>query len=228
NQYIGGVTHAILHLIYSRFFTRVMRDIGLVSHNEPAANLFTQGMVLKGGTAMSKSKGNVVDPDDMVQRYGADTCRLFTLFAAPPEKDMEWDESSVRGQHRFLSRVYRFCVTNLEAAKTAGEPAEADRAALRKLHQTLAKITADFDNRWHFNTSIAALMELINTLGASEGKRSGPALAEIIEKLARMLGPFAPFLAEEIWSTELGRAGPVFRQPWPAHDPEMAKEDGAE
>jgi leucyl-tRNA synthetase len=132
-----------------------MRDLGLIANNEPTKNLFTQGMVLKNGSAMSKSKGNIVDPDEMVERYGADTCRLYTLFAAPPEKDMEWSESSVEGQHRFLGRVYRFVTRN---AGRSGEAATAandcDRQALRKLHQTVRKITNDFDSRWHFNTSI--------------------------------------------------------------------------
>ena len=226
NQYIGGVTHAILHLIYSRFWTRVMRDIGLITNSEPVANLFTQGMVQLGGKTMSKSRGNIVDPDDMVQKYGADTCRLFTLFAAPPEKDMEWNESSVQGQYRFLTRVYRFVTRN--AAKTGGESGEADRKALRKLHQTLGKITQDFDNRWHFNTSIAALMELMNTLEEHEAGLSGAAASEIVEKLCMMLHPFAPFLSQEIWSTELGRAGQLVQQPWPQVNEELAREDGAE
>jgi leucyl-tRNA synthetase len=226
NQYIGGVTHAILHLIYSRFWTRVMRDIGMITNSEPTANLFTQGMVQLGGKTMSKSRGNIVDPDDMVLKYGADTCRLFTLFAAPPEKDMEWNESSVQGQHRFLTRVYRFVTRN--ARKTGGEPGEADRKALRKLHQTLDKITQDFDNRWHFNTSIAALMELINTLEEHEAGLTGSAAAEILEKLCLMLHPFAPFLSQEMWSVELGRDGYMTRQPWPQVNAEMAKEDGAE
>jgi leucyl-tRNA synthetase len=228
DQYIGGVTHAILHLIYSRFWTKVMRDLGLAANSEPAANLFTQGMVQMGGKAMSKSRGNVVDPDDMVVKYGADTCRLFTLFAAPPEKDMEWDEHGVRGQHRFLSRVYRFVTANLEKSRAVGERTPSDVKALRKAHQTLEKITQDFDNRWHFNTSIAALMELINTLEEHEAALSGPALAEIIEKLCLMLAPFAPFLAEELWVNDLGRTGPVFRQHWPAADAELAREEGAE
>jgi leucyl-tRNA synthetase len=228
DQYIGGVTHAILHLIYSRFWTKVMRDLGLIANSEPAANLFTQGMVQMGGKAMSKSRGNVVDPDDMVVKYGADTCRLFTLFAAPPEKDMEWDEHGVRGQHRFLSRVYRFVTANVERSRAAGERTEADVKALRKVHQTLQKLTADFDNRWHFNTSIAALMELINTLEEHEAALSGPSLADILEKLCLMLAPFAPFLAEELWVNELGRTGPAFRQSWPAADPELAREEGAE
>ncbi len=229
NQYIGGVTHAILHLIYSRFWTRVMRDIGMISNDEPVANLFTQGMVQLGGKTMSKSRGNIVDPDEMVQKYGADTCRLFTLFAAPPEKDMEWNESSVQGQFRFLTRVYRFVTRNAAKAQTAtGESGDADRRALRKLHQTLEKITQDFDNRWHFNTSIAALMELMNTLEEHEAGLTGQAAAEVLEKLCLMLHPFAPFLSQEIWSVELGRDGHLIRQPWPAVDAELAKEDGAE
>ncbi len=229
DQYIGGVTHAILHLIYSRFWTKVMRDLGLVRNSEPAANLFTQGMVLKNGTAMSKSKGNIVDPDDMVEKYGADTCRLFTLFAAPPERDMEWIESGVEGQHRFVGRVYRFVTRNAEKARAGGggQHNGADIKALRKLHQTLKKVTEDFESRWHFNTSIAALMELVNTLYENEERLSGAALAEIIGKLTLMLGPFTPYLAQELWE-ELGRTGPVFREEWPSYDPELAREEELE
>ncbi len=226
DQYIGGITHAILHLIYSRFWTKVMRDLGLITNSEPAKNLFTQGMVLMGGSAMSKSKGNVVDPDEMVQKYGADTCRLYTLFAVPPEKDMDWNESSVEGQYRFLGRVYRFVTRN------TGEPRAAnanhgDRQALRKLHQTLRKVTGDFDSRWHFNTSIASLMELLNELHALEANLSPECLRECCEKVTLMLAPFAPYTAQELWDT-LGNNGPVFRHPWPAYDPELAKEDLAE
>jgi len=224
DQYIGGVTHAILHLIYSRFWTKVMRDLGLVTNSEPASNLFTQGMVLKNGTAMSKSKGNIVDPDDMVEKFGADTCRLFTLFAAPPERDMEWIESGVEGQYRFVGRVYRFVTRNAGKARAGGgERTEADIKALRKLHQTVKKVTEDFESRWHFNTSIAALMELMNELQAQEEGLSGAALAEIVEKLALMLGPFTPYLAQELWE-ELGREGPVFHQKWPGYDPELARD----
>ena len=228
DQYIGGVTHAILHLMYSRFFTKVMRDMGLVTHDEPAANLFTQGMVLgSDGSAMSKSKGNTVDPEEMVDKYGADTCRLFTLFAAPPEKDMPWIESSVGGQHRFLDRVWRFVTRNIDREMTTdGHPA-ADRRALRKLHQTIRKVTDDFNNRWHFNTSIAALMELLNTLNDEEAQLSRPAIDQILPALVLLLGPFAPYIAEELWE-QLGHTGPVFRQPWPAADPELAQEDAAE
>src|SRR5436190_12150797 len=164
DQYIGGVEHAILHLIYSRFFTKVMRDIGIIQNAEPFARLFTQGMVIKDGAKMSKSKGNVVSLDEMSERFGADTGRLFELFAAPPEKDMDWTDTGAEGAYRFLSRVFRFVIRNMgrtDAGERAGDPA-ADRRALRKLHQTIQKVTEDFDNRWHFNTSVAALMELIN------------------------------------------------------------------
>ncbi|MBV9406039.1 MAG: leucine--tRNA ligase, partial [Acidobacteriaceae bacterium] len=226
DQYIGGITHAILHLIYSRFWTKVMRDIGLVPNNEPAKNLFTQGMVLMGGSAMSKSKGNVVDPDEMVEKYGADTCRLYTLFAAPPEKDMDWNESGVEGQYRFLGRVYRFVTRNAHANGT-GKPNDADRQALRKLHQTIRKITRDFDNRWHFNTSIASLMELMNELYQLETKLSGAATAEICENVALLLAPFAPYTAQDVWAI-LGRTGPVFRERWPSFDAALAQEDEAE
>jgi leucyl-tRNA synthetase len=226
DQYIGGVTHAILHLIYSRFWTKIMRDLGLIGNDEPVRNLFTQGMVLKDGSAMSKSKGNVVDPDEMVEKYGADTCRLYTLFAAPPEKDMDWNESSVEGQHRFLGRVYRFITRNADGPG-GSEITEADRPALRKLHQTIRKVTNDFDSRWHFNTSIASLMELVNELYQSEARMSRRALDEVCRKLTLMLAPFAPYTAQELWAT-LGNSGPVFRESWPAFDENLAKEDLAE
>jgi leucyl-tRNA synthetase len=221
NQYIGGVTHAIMHLLYSRFWCKVMRDIGLVSVDEPFRNLFTQGMVQLNGQTMSKSKGNIVDPDDMVVKYGADTCRLFTLFAAPPEKNMDWNESSVEGQYRFLSRLFRWVTRNQDAP---GGDGSTDARALRKLHQTIRKVTADFDNRWHFNTSIAALMELMNELAASEAGLSADARRECCEKLVLLLAPFAPFAAEELW-TGLGHPGPVFKQPWPVCNEDLARED---
>jgi leucyl-tRNA synthetase len=226
DQYIGGVTHAILHLIYSRFFTKVMRDLGMIANDEPAANLFTQGMVLGAdGSAMSKSKGNVVDPEEMVGKYGADTCRLFVLFANAPEKDMPWIESSVGGPRKFVEKIYRFVRRNLER-DAARDPA-ADKRALRKLHQTIQKVTEDFNNRWHFNTSIAALMELLNTLNDEDANLSRAALDQILPALVLLIGPFAPYLAEELWE-QLGRKGPVFRQPWPAFDPALAKEDAAD
>ncbi len=225
DQYIGGVEHAILHLIYSRFWTRVMRDIGLVSHSEPVTRLFTQGMVIKDHFKMSKSKGNVVSADEMVDRFGADTGRLFELFAAPPEKEMDWTDAGANGAYKFLGRVYRFVTRNVAHAN--GSSGEADRKILRKLHQTLQRITDDFESRWHFNTSIAALMELLNMLEEHEKQISGPVMAEVLGKFALMLEPFAPYLAEELWE-EQGRTGPVFSHPWPAYDPDLAREEEAE
>lgn len=228
DQYIGGVEHAILHLIYSRFWTKMMRDIGLVTNDEPATRLFTQGMVIAAGTKMSKSKGNVIGADYVAGQYGADTARLFVLFAAPPEKDVDWREEGVDGIYRFLGRIYRFATRNAEKARQGGgEPGESDAKVLRKLHQTIRKITEDFESRWHFNTSIAAVMELVNEMYAEEQRLSAGAVAEILEKLTLLLGPFAPYLAQEMWE-ELGRSEPVFKQSWPAYDPELAKEEEAE
>jgi leucyl-tRNA synthetase len=228
DQYIGGIEHAILHLIYSRFFCKVMRDLGLIRHDEPVRRLFTQGMVLKDGAAMSKSRGNVVGADDLASRYGADTGRLFVLFAAPPEKELEWQDTGVEGMHRFLARTYRFVTRNVDRVRSneAGDP-EADRRTLRKLHQTVRKITQDFEVRWHFNTSIAALMELLNELHALEARLSAAVLREALEKITLMLAPFVPYLAEELWE-ELGRQGPVFKQPWPEYDEELAREEEVE
>ena len=225
DQYIGGVEHAILHLIYSRFFTKMMRDIGLISNSEPARRLFTQGMVIAEGAKMSKSKGNVVGADMLAEKFGADTARMFVLFAAPPEKEVDWRVEGAEGIYRFLGRVYRFATRNVERI---GQPAgSSDKKALRKLHQTLKKVTEDFETRWHFNTCIASVMELVNVLYAEEASIGGAALAEIIEKLALLLAPFAPYLSQEIWE-EMGREGPVFRQCWPEFDAELAKEEEAE
>ncbi|MGA8025539.1 MAG: leucine--tRNA ligase, partial [Bryobacteraceae bacterium] len=160
DQYIGGVEHAILHLIYSRFWTKMMRDIGLIRNGEPVKRLFSQGMVIKDGAKMSKSLGNTVSPDDMIARFGADSARVYSLFAAPPDRDLDWQEDGASGVNRFLARAYRFVTRNAERGGE-GEWNDADRQALRKLHQAVRKITNDFDGRWHFNTSIAALMELV-------------------------------------------------------------------
>ncbi len=172
DQYIGGVEHAILHLIYSRFWTKVMRDLGMIQNDEPAARLFTQGMVIKNGAKMSKSKGNVVSPDEMIASYGADAARMYSLFAAPPDRDLDWQEDGVAGVSRFLSRVYRFVMRHAKLARSssgaAPEASPAATALLRKLHQTIRKITQDFGGRWHFNTSIAAIMELVNELTAAD------------------------------------------------------------
>ena len=233
DQYIGGVEHAILHLIYSRFWTKVMRDLGMVNNDEPAARLFTQGMVIKGGAKMSKSKGNVVSPDVMIERYGVDATRMYTLFAAPPDRDLDWQEEGVAGISRFLAKVYRLTTkySTLTGATQAG-PAAKDQVLLRKLHQTIAKVTQDFDGRWHFNTSISSIMILVNEITAHEaamdaGEVSSAAITEVFRGLILLLAPFAPFFAAEMWE-QLGGAGAVFRTAWPAVNEELAREDEIE
>ena len=227
DQYIGGVEHAVLHLIYCRFFTKMMRDLGLIDWNEPAKRLFTQGMVIRDGAKMSKNKGNIVSADDFLRRYGADVARVFSLFASPPEKDLDWQDAGVEGMNRFLTRLYRF-VTRNAAAQAAGEAAnDADRAVLRKLHQTIQKVTSDFETRWHFNTSLAAVMELTNELYNQEAEISPGVLREVMSKTVLLMGPFAPHLAEELWR-ELGHDGQMLRASWPEADPELAREDQVE
>ena len=233
DQYIGGVEHAILHLIYSRFWTKVMRDLGMIENDEPAARLFTQGMVIKDGAKMSKSKGNVVSPDLMIERYGADATRMYALFAAPPDRDLEWQEEGVAGISRFLSRVHRLTMKYSESAgqrvSGAASPAgQSGQALLRKLHQTIAKITLDFSGRWHFNTCIAAIMEFVNAIAAGEaamdsGEMAPATVAEVFRNLVLMLAPFAPFLAAELWE-EIGGEGTVFRTAWPVADAELTRE----
>ncbi len=233
DQYIGGVEHAILHLIYSRFWTKVMRDLGLIKNDEPATRLFTQGMVIKDGAKMSKSKGNVVSPDDMIARYGADATRMYALFAAPPDRDLEWQEEGVAGISRFLSRVYRLMTKYASISGNAPEEASAAEAQLRrKLHQTIAKITLDFSGRWHFNTSIAAVMELVNEFTAAEplidaGKISGDAVRELLRNLVLLLAPFAPFFAAEMWD-QIGGDGVTFRTAWPVASEDLARESEME
>ncbi len=227
DQYIGGVEHAILHLIYSRFWTKMMRDLGLISNDEPAARLFTQGMVIKDGSKMSKNKGNVISADTMMDEFGADTGRLFELFAAPPERDLDWTDSGAEGAARFLGRVFRFVTRNVDRLNETGEPGEADRKVLRKLHQTIRKITEDFESRWHFNTSIAAFMELVNEIYTHEAALAPATRREVLEKVVLLLAPFAPFICEEMWE-EMGRTGPVFKQPWPTFDEALLQEDGAD
>jgi leucyl-tRNA synthetase len=231
DQYIGGVEHAILHLIYSRFWTKVMRDLGLVTNDEPIRRLFTQGMVLKDGAKMSKNKGNVVSPDEMVARYGADAARMYALFAAPPDRDLDWQEDGVAGVSRFLSRVYR--IVKKYASQTGGAQSDSAQtqtsaALLRKLHQTIAKITLDFEGRWHFNTCVAAIMEYVNELQAADaqlaaGEIPAPVVCELLCTLVLLLAPFAPYIAAELWE-ELGEQGAVLRAPWPRSNPGLAKE----
>jgi len=237
DQYIGGVEHAILHLIYSRFWTKMMRDLGLIVNDEPAQRLFTQGMVIKDGSKMSKSKGNVVSPDEMVGRYGADATRMYALFAAPPDRDLDWQEDGVAGVSRFLARVWRLATKYAPLARSSGgqsveAPAGLSLKLLRKLHQTIAKISQDFEGRWHFNTCVAAIMELVNDLQAADaqlaaGEVPAPVMHELLRSLVLLLAPFAPYLAAELWE-ELGEEGNLLRAPWPVSDPELAKEDELE
>jgi leucyl-tRNA synthetase len=201
-----------------------MRDIGLVKNNEPVRRMFTQGMVIAEGAKMSKSKGNVVGADMLAEKFGADTARMFVLFAAPPEKEVDWRWEGAQGIYRFLGKVYRFATRNIPQERRSGDT---DRKALRKLHQTVKKITEDFESRWHFNTCIASVMELMNTLTDDEAGISPAVMLQILETLALILAPFAPYVSQEIWD-ELGKQSPVFRQPWPAFDPELAREDEAE
>ena len=237
DQYIGGITHAILHLLYSRFWCKVMRDLGLIKHNEPAARLFTQGMVLKGGTAMSKSKGNVVGAHEMADKYGADTGRLYTLFAAPPEKDLEWSEESIDGAWRFLNRVYRLIERHALAVREAGagvaaaaSATEKEKRLLRKAHQTLQRVTSDFETRWHFNSAIALIMELTNEIHACEPLQEGtrPEIRkEVLELLTLMLAPMTPHIAEEMWEM-LGHSNGLWTAAWPVPNAELAKADEVE
>jgi leucyl-tRNA synthetase len=237
DQYIGGVEHAILHLIYSRFWTKVMRDLGLIANDEPVRRLFTQGMVIKDGAKMSKSKGNVVSPDDMVAHYGADATRMYALFASPPDRDLDWQEDGVAGVSRFLGRVYRLVTRYAPMARagkcaTAQAPAGTSLKLLRKLHQTIAKITLDFEGRWHFNTCVAAIMEFVNEVQAADaqlaaGEIPAPVVHELLRNLVLLMAPFAPYIAAELWA-ELGEQEAVLRAPWPATNAELAKEDELE
>ncbi|MGH9356494.1 MAG: leucine--tRNA ligase [Terriglobia bacterium] len=239
DQYIGGIEHAILHLIYMRFFTKVMQDIGLVAFPEPVARLFTQGMVIKDGAKMSKSKGNVVDPTQMSARYGADTVRLYMLFAAPPERDLEWSDAGIEGAARFLNRAYRLVARHaerlrgVESNRERWDPARltsAERRLLRKTHQTLDHVTADMEERWHFNTDVAMAMELVNELTDLEavGDEIRPEIfKESLECLVLMLSLFAPHAADEMWEA-LGHTQPALRAPWPAADPQLSVEEELE
>ena len=226
DQYVGGVEHAVLHLLYARFFTRVLRDMGWLAVDEPFSNLLTQGMVIKDGAKMSKSKNNVVDPDQLIQRYGADTARLFTLFAAPPEKDLDWSDQGVEGAHRFLNRVWRFAMRHGErltgvAADAGAEPASDGLKELRRrIHWTIKKVTDDVE-RFHFNTAIAAVMELhnaVNALSAEELEQDGNAalVKAVLETEVVLLAPFVPHVASELWQ-RLGHVESLADVAWPEH-----------
>jgi leucyl-tRNA synthetase len=236
DQYIGGIEHAILHLLYARFFTKALRDEGYLHVNEPFAHLLTQGMVLLDGSKMSKSKGNIVDPDAMVERYGADTVRLFCLFAAPPEKDLEWSDHGIEGAHRFLLRVWRLVdelAPNLDpvgpCAPVDGELTPAARELRRKEHDTVRRATRDLENKFQFNTAIAALMELVNTLYILKDEvlptPHGPRLlSSAVSTVLAVLAPFAPHLCEELWQ-RLGYGTMLAQSPWPTFDPKALELD---
>jgi leucyl-tRNA synthetase len=249
--YSGGVEHAILHLIYSRFFSRVFRDLGLVKMDEPFTRLLTQGMVLKNGAVMSKSKGNVVDPDDMIQQFGADALRLYVMFVAPPEKEVEWTDSGLEGAFRFLARIWRFVDHLAPAVRNAAAPAgmalDADeRDMRRRTHTTIRRVSLDIDPRMHLNTAISALMEMVNDLSAFTEKRgvrpsgrdeeppavvtrpeTAAVLREAVEALVLLVSPFTPHLAEELWET-LGHTNGVVAAGWPLCDEDAAREESIE
>lgn len=231
DQYIGGVEHAILHLLYSRFFTKVLRDLGYLDIDEPFTNLLTQGMVIKDGAKMSKSKGNVVDPHDLISEYGADTVRLFSLFAAPPEKDLEWNAQGVEGASRFINRIYRFIEQNKALLSEAlpQEPGEAGRLLNRKTHQTIRRVTENIENNFHFNTAISAVMELFNTLSATTDSNSqAPAEPHIVksavEVILILLSPMIPHFCAEMWE-RLGNQDSIENAPWPQFDAQAAAEE---
>jgi leucyl-tRNA synthetase len=240
DQYVGGITHAILHLLYSRFFCKVMRDLGLVNHNEPILRLFTQGMVQKGGVAMSKSRGNVVGAIEMAEKYGCDTGRLYTLFAAPSEKDLEWDEQGIEGSARFLKKLYRLVeqhaprlrsvevelVSKTDLTNATGK----EKTLVRKTHQTLKSVTNDFEHRWHFNKSVALLMELVNELHKQEPldvELNPVILKRMLDVLLLMLAPMAPHIAEELWEM-LGNQGGISKAKWPRYREDLTREEQVE
>lgn len=243
DQYVGGIEHAILHLLYARFFTKVLRDLGVLKTGEPFLNLLTQGMVIKNGAKMSKSKGNVVDPNHLIERYGADTARLFSLFAAPPEKDLEWSDEGVEGGFRFLQRVWRLVYDTIDSGLTkSNKPPDFTHAssrvrALRRLtHQTIKKVTSDIEKGRQFNTAIAALMSFYNGLSSDRAKAGvkakeknlyDAAFSEAIKYLVILLSPFAPHLSEALWKN-LGHPSSVFNQPWPAFDLTLIHEEEIE
>jgi leucyl-tRNA synthetase len=237
--YVGGIEHAILHLIYSRFFARVFRDIGMVDHSEPFRHLLTQGMVLKDGAVMSKSKGNVVDPDAMMEKFGADAVRLYVMFVAPPEKEIDWSDAGLKGSFSFLARVWRlvdqwvaagirdsgFAIRELETATLT--PAE--KAVRRKTHDTIRRVTSDIEQRQQLNTAVSAMMELVNDLYAfGDAGRARPqsvaVVREAIEALVRMLSPFAPHMCEELWEM-LGHRDGLAAATWPEFNADVAKAD---
>jgi len=235
DQYIGGIEHAVLHLLYARFFTKVLRDLGWIALGEPFTNLLTQGMVIKDGAKMSKSKGNVVDPDFLIERYGADTARLFALFAAPPEKDLDWSDQGVEGAYRFLTRLWRFVSQYRDVLASAAsdlDPKELSptlRELRRQIHRTIKKVTDDIEGRFHFNTAIAAVMELFNALSLAGKDESvwqdgTPLIKGGVETLVVLLYPFVPHMASELWES-LGHRNSLEEIRWPGYSEEALEEE---
>jgi leucyl-tRNA synthetase len=220
DQYIGGIEHAVLHLLYARFFTKALRDLGFVQLDEPFVRLLTQGMVIKDGAKMSKSKGNVVDPDSLVEQYGADTARLFCLFASPPERDLDWSDQGVEGMSRFLGRLWRLVHGVSPRLAGAGTPpstaAAADRELHRLTHRTIQRVTEDVVERLHFNTAIAAIMELVSAMAVAETAHPAT-LREAVDTVLMLLAPFVPHVASELWEVS-GHDDRVTAVPWPTVD----------
>lgn len=237
DQYIGGIEHAILHLLYSRFFVKVLRDAGLVDYDEPFSNLLTQGMVIKDGAKMSKSMGNVVSPEEILSKYGADTARLFILFAAPPERELEWSDQGVEGSFRFLNRIWRI-VQAFEAVLAQkvteydhSNLSEADKDLRRVLHSSIKKVTNDIETRFNFNTAISTMMELVNALYAYKEAAKEPnagLIYEAISDLIKMMSPFVPHITEELWRGAIDANSSVHEQSWPECDEEALKVDNVE
>ncbi|WP_419564119.1 leucine--tRNA ligase [Phascolarctobacterium succinatutens] len=237
DQYIGGIEHAILHLLYSRFFVKVLRDAGLVDYDEPFSNLLTQGMVIKDGAKMSKSLGNVVSPEEILSKYGADTARLFILFAAPPERELEWSDQGVEGSFRFLNRIWRIVqafepvlaqkVTEYDHSNLS----EAEKDLRRVLHSSIKKVTNDIETRFNFNTAISTMMELVNALYAYKEAAKEPnagLIYEAISDLIKMMSPFVPHITEELWRGAIDANSSVHEQSWPECDEEALKVDNVE
>jgi len=226
DQYIGGIEHAILHLLYARFYHKLLRDQGLVNSDEPFANLLTQGMVLKDGTKMSKSKGNTVDPQELIEKYGADTVRLFTMFAAPPEQSLEWNDSGVEGAHRFLKRLWVYTLEHKAALGGAFETSEVTKDARREIHEALAQALVDF-GKYQFNTVVAACMKMMNTLGKLDGEGADALRNEGVSILLRLLSPIAPHISHTLWN-ELGYGEDILTAPWPQVDESALVKDSIE
>ncbi|MBI3585108.1 MAG: leucine--tRNA ligase [Nitrospinae bacterium] len=231
DQYIGGIEHAVLHLLYARFFTKFLNDIGLVNTDEPFTNLLTQGMVVKDGAKMSKSKGNVVDPDDIIDKYGADTARLFILFTSPPEKDLDWNDQGVEGAYRFLNRVWRLVTEFKDSREQGGKKSSLEplnpqtlEPIRRITHITIKRVTEDIEKRFHFNTAISAIMEFVNVLYQIQGSGVNSEFREAINTLIILLSPFVPHIAEEMWEM-MGNKGSVTKEPWPSYNPEFIKSE---